>query len=148
MRLGMNDIRIEYEDLGFAAIWPMRAERIQNAVFAARGHRREMVTTLEIAIAERLRKEGLSARVIGREKHLYGIYLKMREKRRSFNEIMDIYGFRVVVDSVDACYRRTGNCAQSLQADSGQVQRLYRYPQNQWLSVTAFGTKRPTWGAD
>lgn len=108
MRLGMNDIRIEYEDLGFAAIWPMRAERIQNAVFAARGHRREMVTTLEIAIAERLRKEGLSARVIGREKHLYGIYLKMREKRRSFNEIMDIYGFRVVVDSVDACYRALG----------------------------------------
>lgn len=108
MRLGMNDIRIEYEDLGFAAIWPMRAERIQNAVFAARGHRREMVTTLEIAIAERLRKEGLNARVIGREKHLYGIYLKMREKRRSFNEIMDIYGFRVVVDSVDACYRALG----------------------------------------
>ncbi len=108
MRLGMNDIRIEYEELGFAAIWPMRAERIRNAVLAARGHRREMVSTLEVAIAERLRHEGLNARVIGREKHLYGIYLKMREKRRSFNEIMDIYGFRVVVDNVDACYRALG----------------------------------------
>ncbi|MEO6698130.1 MAG: bifunctional (p)ppGpp synthetase/guanosine-3',5'-bis(diphosphate) 3'-pyrophosphohydrolase [Paraperlucidibaca sp.] len=108
MRLGMNDIRIEYEELGFHAIWPMRAERIQHAVMAARGHRREMVISLEVAISERLAREGLSARVEGREKHLYSIYQKMREKRRSFSEIMDVYGFRVVVDSVDACYRGLG----------------------------------------
>ena len=108
MRLGMNDIRIEYEELGFEAIWPMRAGRIRQAVLAARGNRREMVTTLETAISERFAREGLHARVEGREKHLYSIYQKMREKRRSFSEIMDVYGFRVIVDSVDACYRALG----------------------------------------
>ena len=108
MRLGMNDIRIEYEELGFEAIWPMRAGRIRQAVLAARGNRREMVTTLETAISERFAREGLHARVEGREKHLYSIYQKMREKRRSFSEIMDVYGFRVIVDNVDACYRALG----------------------------------------
>lgn len=108
MRLGMNDIRIEYEELGFQAIWPMRAERIRGAVLAARGNRKEMVTTLEAALSERLRSEGLSARVEGREKHLYSIYEKMREKQRNFAEIMDVYGFRVVVENVDACYRALG----------------------------------------
>lgn len=108
MRLGMNDIRIEYEELGFHAIWPMRAERIEHAVMAARGHRREMVISLEVAISERLASEGIHARVEGREKHLYSIYQKMREKRRSFSEIMDVYGFRVIVESVDFCYRSLG----------------------------------------
>lgn len=108
MRLGMNDIRIEYEELGFHAIWPMRAERIEHAVMAARGHRREMVISLEVAISERLAREGIKARVEGREKHLYSIYQKMREKRRSFSEIMDVYGFRVIVESVDSCYRSLG----------------------------------------
>ncbi len=108
MRLGMNDIRIEYEELGFQAIWPMRAERIRGAVLAARGHRKEMVVTLEAALSERLSSEGLTARVEGREKHLYSIYEKMRDKRRNFAEIMDVYGFRVVVENVDACYRALG----------------------------------------
>ena len=108
MRLGMNDIRIEYEELGFQAIWPMRAERIRGAVLAARGNRKEMVFTLEAALSERLNSEGLTARVEGREKHLYSIYEKMRDKRRSFSEIMDVYGFRVVVENVDACYRALG----------------------------------------
>jgi RelA/SpoT family (p)ppGpp synthetase len=108
MRLGMNDIRIEYEELGFQAIWPMRAERIRGAVLAARGHRKEMVVTLEAALSERLKSEGLTARVEGREKHLYSIYEKMRDKRRNFAEIMDVYGFRVIVENVDACYRALG----------------------------------------
>lgn len=108
MRLGMNDIRIEYEELGFQAIWPMRARRIKQAVMSARGHRREMVTTIESALDERLSKEGLKSRVEGREKHLYSIYQKMREKQRSFSEIMDVYGFRVIVENVDACYRALG----------------------------------------
>ncbi len=108
LRLGMNDIRLEFEELGFEAIWPMRAERIRHAVLAARGHRKEMVLSLEAALGERLGNEGLKARVSGREKHLYSIYQKMREKQRSFSEIMDVYGFRVIVDNVDACYRALG----------------------------------------
>jgi guanosine-3',5'-bis(diphosphate) 3'-pyrophosphohydrolase len=137
MRLGMNDIRIEYEELGFHAIWPMRAERIEHAVMAARGHRREMVISLEVAISERLAREGIQARVEGREKHLFSIYQKMREKRRSFSEIMDVYGFRVIVESVDSCYRSLG-----------MMHNLYRHPQNQWLPITAHGAERPARRSD
>ena len=107
-RLGMNDVRVELEDLCFIALFPMRAPRIQKAVKVAKGNRKEVLGTIRMALEQRLRQEGLSARVIGREKHLYSIYEKMKEKHKSFAEIMDVYGFRVIVDSVDACYRALG----------------------------------------
>ena len=107
-RLGMYNMRVEYEDLGFNAIYPMRARRIANAVKAARGHRKEVLSTLKSSIENCLEQEGIEARVIGREKHLYSIYLKMKEQRKSFHEIMDVYGFRIVVDKVDTCYRVLG----------------------------------------
>ena len=107
-RLGMNDIRVEFEDLGFFALFPMRAPLIQKAVRAARGNRKEMVGIIREALESRLAQEGLQARVIGREKHLYSIYQKMREKKKSFDEIMDMYGFRVIVENVDGCYRALG----------------------------------------
>jgi RelA/SpoT family (p)ppGpp synthetase len=112
-RLGMNDFRIEFEDLGFNALYPLRARMIQKAVKSARGNRKEMLTTISESLDERLRAEGLSARVVGREKHLYSIYQKMKEKRKAFSEIMDVYGFRVIVDSVDTCYRALG-CVHNL----------------------------------
>lgn len=108
MRLGMQDLRIEYEELGFKAIWPMRAERIERAVRSARGTRQEIIRSLEQAIRDRFAQENVHVSVVGRQKHLYSIYSKMREKRRSFSEIMDVYGFRIVVDNVDACYRALG----------------------------------------
>jgi len=107
-RLGMNDIRVEFEDLGFYALYPMRAPLIRKAVRAARGNRKEMLTTIKESLEARLAEEGLSGRVIGREKHLYSIYQKMREKRKSFSEIMDVYGFRLITENVDACYRALG----------------------------------------
>lgn len=107
-RLGMNDIRVEFEDLGFNALFPMRAPLIKKAVMAARGNRKEMLTTIKEALEKRLAEEGLKVRVSGREKHLYSIYQKMREKRKSFAEIMDVYGFRLITENVDACYRALG----------------------------------------
>lgn len=107
-RLGMNDFRIEFEDLGFYALFPMRAPLIKKAVMAARGNRKEMLQTIQAAIEKRLVEEGLKARVFGREKHLYSIYEKMVEKKKSFVEIMDVYGFRVITESVDDCYRALG----------------------------------------
>jgi RelA/SpoT family (p)ppGpp synthetase len=107
-RLGMNDFRVEFEDLGFHALYPMRAPLIRKAVKAARGNRKEMLATIKEALDKRLAEEGVKAHVIGREKHLYSIYQKMREKRKSFDEIMDVYGFRVVTENVDACYRALG----------------------------------------
>ncbi len=107
-RLGMNNIRVEFEDLGFTALHPMRARRIHAAVRKARGNRKELVTQIQRKIETRLREEQIPARVLGREKHLYSIYQKMRAKGRSFSEIMDVFAFRIVVDSVDSCYRVLG----------------------------------------
>jgi GTP diphosphokinase / guanosine-3',5'-bis(diphosphate) 3'-diphosphatase len=107
-RLGMHSMRIEFEDLGFKAMHPMRSERIRAAVKRARGNRKEIVNKIEESITHCLAREGMEGEVMGREKHLYGIYQKMRGKRRAFNEIMDVYAFRIVVDKVDTCYRVLG----------------------------------------
>jgi GTP diphosphokinase / guanosine-3',5'-bis(diphosphate) 3'-diphosphatase len=113
MRLGMNNVRMEFEDLGFSAMYPMRASRIDAALRNARGHRKELVDKIRHQIESTLAQEGHEVEVIGREKHLYSIYKKMKSKKKSFAEIMDIYAFRIIVDSVDTCYRVLG-CVHSL----------------------------------
>lgn len=107
-RLGMNTVRIEFEDLGFTALYPMRARRIEAAVRAARGNRNEILHQVKKALESRLESDGVNSRVLGREKHLYSIYEKMRTKRKSFSEIMDVYAFRIIVEDVDTCYRVLG----------------------------------------
>ena len=107
-RLGLNAMRLELEDLGFGALYPDRYRVLADAVKRARGNRREIVNKIESAIQERLDQEHLSCRVVGREKHLYSIYQKMRAKGLSFNEVLDVYAFRIIVDQVDACYRVLG----------------------------------------
>ncbi|HEY5718830.1 MAG TPA: bifunctional GTP diphosphokinase/guanosine-3',5'-bis pyrophosphate 3'-pyrophosphohydrolase, partial [Gammaproteobacteria bacterium] len=107
-RLGMNAIRLELEDLGFAALYPMRYRVIQEAVRKARGNRREIMEKIETALKNRLRQEQLNARVVGREKHLYSIYQKMTEKGLSLAEVLDVYAIRIVVDEVETCYRVLG----------------------------------------
>jgi RelA/SpoT family (p)ppGpp synthetase len=108
MRLGMNAVRMEFEDLGLQALYPMRARRIEAAMRKARGNRTELVEKIRHQLETTLHQEGHDAEVIGREKHLYSIYSKMRSKKKSFSEIMDIYAFRIIVDSVDTCYRVLG----------------------------------------
>ncbi|HSX90303.1 MAG TPA: RelA/SpoT family protein, partial [Pseudomonas sp.] len=90
------------------AMHPMRSEHIRAAVKRARGNRKEIVNKIEESLTHCLAREGLEGEVLGREKHIYGIYQKMRGKRRAFNEIMDVYGFRIIVDKVDTCYRVLG----------------------------------------
>lgn len=107
-RLGMNDFRMEYEDLGFSVLYPMRAKRISEAVKRARGNRKELMSNLEERIKEAFERAQLTCRLIGREKHLYSIYQKMRSQRKSFGQIMDVFGFRIIVNSVDDCYRALG----------------------------------------
>ncbi|MBE9538611.1 MAG: bifunctional GTP diphosphokinase/guanosine-3',5'-bis pyrophosphate 3'-pyrophosphohydrolase [Proteobacteria bacterium] len=109
MRLGMNNVRMEFEDLGFAALYPMRARRIDAALRKARGHRNELVEKIGHQIETTLEQEGHHVEIVGRQKHLYSIYKKMKSKRKSFSEIMDIYAFRIIVDSVDTCYRVLGS---------------------------------------
>lgn len=107
-RLGMNTIRVEFEELGFQALHPMRSDRVHAAVMASRGNRKEILEKVRNVIENHLNQEQLNARVYGREKHLYSIYQKMRTKRKSFSEIMDVYAYRIIVDSVDTCYRVLG----------------------------------------
>ncbi|MGB0205326.1 MAG: bifunctional GTP diphosphokinase/guanosine-3',5'-bis pyrophosphate 3'-pyrophosphohydrolase [Neptuniibacter sp.] len=107
-RLGMRDIQVELEDLAFQAHFPMRSKHIRRAVVQARGQRKDVISSIQETIEKRLHKEGLKGQVTGREKHLYSIYSKMKAQRKSFSEIMDVFAFRIVTESVDDCYRALG----------------------------------------
>lgn len=107
-RLGLHEVFREFEDLCFAGLHPSRHQVLQRALLAARGNRKEVVTRLENAVREHLPRFGVEADVTGREKSLYSIYLKMREKRLSFAEVLDIYGFRILVDTPSDCYLALG----------------------------------------
>ena len=107
-RLGLNAVRLELEELGFSALYPMRHRILAEQVRKARGHRKEIIDKIRNALRRRLRQEKIPAQIIGREKHLYGIYQKMRANGLSFNEVYDVYAFRIIVDSVNTCYRVVG----------------------------------------
>ncbi|HWP95185.1 MAG TPA: bifunctional GTP diphosphokinase/guanosine-3',5'-bis pyrophosphate 3'-pyrophosphohydrolase [Gammaproteobacteria bacterium] len=107
-RLGMNTIKLELEDLGFKALYPRRYEVLERRLKKARGNQREVVQTITATIGRALEQEGIRADVRGREKHLYSIYTKMRSKKLSLNEVLDVYGIRITVDKVDTCYRVLG----------------------------------------
>lgn len=107
-RLGIHDIKNELEDLGFQALYPMRYRALKSEVAKARGNRKEVISNIQGEIESRLEDAGIQAQVSGREKHLYSIYKKMLNKELMFNEVMDIYAFRIVVDSMDTCYRVLG----------------------------------------
>ncbi|WP_434983730.1 RelA/SpoT family protein [Vreelandella zhaodongensis] len=107
-RLGINTIRVELEDLSFQAIHPMRAERIKRAVASARGNRRSAMREIQSSLQQSLDDEGLKGTVIGRQKHLLSIYKKMRDQRKPFAEIMDVFGFRIITEDVASCYRILG----------------------------------------
>lgn len=107
-RLGLNEIYQELEDLSFKYLHPMRYNAIANAVKAARGNRKEVVSKILESIKHQLAGMKIEADVSGREKHLYSIYKKMSGKTTSFSQIYDIYGFRVVVKDLASCYSALG----------------------------------------
>jgi GTP pyrophosphokinase len=107
-RLGLNNIYHELEELSFHYLFPTRYRVLSKATKAARGNRREVVTKILDAIKQRLKLAGLDAEVTGREKQLYSIYKKMAEKHLTFSEVLDIYGFRVIVKDVPSCYIALG----------------------------------------
>ena len=108
-RLGMHNLCTELEELGFEALYPLRADRLRRAVDTARRTRHkalmdEITTSFEAA----LRRDGIDAQVRGREKTLYSIYKKMKTQRKPFEDIVDVFGFRIIVSQVDDCYRTLG----------------------------------------
>jgi guanosine-3',5'-bis(diphosphate) 3'-pyrophosphohydrolase len=107
-RIGIHEIKNELEDLGFKALYPMRYRALSSAVKQARGNRKEIVERIRQEIIQRLDENRIYCDVAGRQKHLYSIYRKMKNKELIFNDVMDIFAFRIVVDSMDTCYRSLG----------------------------------------
>jgi GTP diphosphokinase / guanosine-3',5'-bis(diphosphate) 3'-diphosphatase len=107
-RLGLNLVYRELQDLSFRHSSPFRYATLDKAIKKARGNRKEMVVKILDAARMTLSKSGLEAELRGREKTLYSIYMKMRQKHLSFSQVLDVYAFRVTVKSIDECYRALG----------------------------------------
>ena len=108
LRLGINSIRLELEELGFATLYPLRYKILDEQINKARGHRKEVISKIRTALKRRMRQEKIPGQIFGREKHLHGIYKKMRDQNLSFSDVYDVYAFRIIVDDVDTCYRTVG----------------------------------------
>ncbi len=107
-RLGLNNIYRELQELSFSHLYPLRHRTISKALRAARGNLRELVSKNLSSVKDSLAKAGITTGVYGREKTLYGIYRKMRNKQLSFSQVLDVYGFRVVVENFESCYVALG----------------------------------------
>jgi len=107
-RLGLNDIYRELQDLSFKHLHPNRYAVLSKALKVARGNRREVVSKILDAIRQRLAESNIQADVTGREKNIYSIYKKMQSKSLAFAEVLDIYGFRVLVNDFASCYVALG----------------------------------------
>ncbi|MGV3593556.1 MAG: RelA/SpoT family protein, partial [Gammaproteobacteria bacterium] len=141
-RLGMHQIRVEFEELSFHMLYPMRAPLIEAAVKSVSGHRKELVSQVNSALVACLQREGLPGRVVGREKHLFSIYQKMKQKGKSFREITDVFAFRIITDQVDTCYRILGAVHSLYKPVPGKFKDYIAIPKvngYQSLHTTLFG---------
>ncbi len=107
-RLGIYVIRHELEDLVLQAIHPLRYRVLEHAINKSSGHRKELIDKINQALGARLVDMSIEAQTVSRKKHLFSVYNKMRDKRLPFSKILDMYALRVLVDSVDDCYRVLG----------------------------------------
>ena len=107
-RLGMNAIRIELENLSLQGLYPRRYAVLDKCLRRRNDRRALVVGKVNRSLEQRFRQEGMNVRVSGREKHLYGIYQKMRERRMRFNEIDDVHALRVITASARDCYVALG----------------------------------------
>ena len=109
LRIGMQDIRSELEDLAFRCIHPLRATMLESAIKKSSGGRKKIVAKIRKELKKHLKSNEIEdVSVKGREKNIYSIYRKIKSKHKPFSEILDVYGFRILVDSVDDCYRSLG----------------------------------------
>ena len=108
IRIGMQNIRIELEDLAFKCIHPMRARILESAVQQTVGGRKKIISKLRKQFKYHLKNNDITATVKGRQKSLSSIYAKIKNKKKPFSEILDVYAFRVIVRSVDDVYKALG----------------------------------------
>ncbi len=107
-RLGINRLKVQLEDLGFKHLYPFRYRVLENTLKKSKGSQRQIVKRISEEFVNAMAGEDITGEVIGRQKHLYGIYKKMAEKKRLLSDIVDVYGFRIVVDDVNTCYQTLG----------------------------------------
>ena len=144
-RLGINSIRVELEDLGFAALHPLRYRVLKERVRQQLGSRRELLDSVRDEIGASLAEVGINAQITARQKHLWSIYQKMRTKRAGFEDLFDVYGFRVVVGDVDTCYRVLGQCHGRYKPLPGRIKDYIAIPKAngyQSLHTTLLGPRR------
>ena len=143
-RLGINRFKVELEDLGFRYLYPYRYRVLDSALKKAKGSQRQIVKRIADEMQASLADEGIAAEVVGREKHLYSIYKKMAEKKRSLAEVADVYGFRIIVDNVTACYQVLGLVHSLYKPMPGRFKDYIAIPRingYQSLHTTLFGPK-------
>ena len=141
-RLGMYELRSELHELAYRAMYPMRIERIERAVQNVSGNRKKIVSEILESLEGALEKSAIKARVEGREKAANSIYRKMRDQSKSFSDIMDVYAFRIVTDSVDDCYRTLGIVHNLYKPRPGRFKDYIAIPKAngyQSLHTTLFG---------
>lgn len=141
-RLGINAVKTELEDLGFRYAYPFRYRVLDKAVRRAEGNQRQFLKRISERLEKALDSAGVKATVTGRKKHLYSIYRKMTSKKHPLGDITDVFGFRVVVDSVDACYRTLGTVHQLYKPMPGRFKDYIAIPRMngyQSLHTSLFG---------
>src|SRR3546814_2323008 len=127
-RLGLNALFRELQDLCFQAIHPNRYQVLHKAMLAARGNRREVLGKITEAVATALPAAGIEAAVTGREKSLYSIHTKMVEQKKSLSDVLDIYGFRVIVHTLPECYLALGTLHQLYRPVPGKFKDYIAIP--------------------
>jgi GTP diphosphokinase / guanosine-3',5'-bis(diphosphate) 3'-diphosphatase len=141
-RLGLYNMKLELEDLGFEALYPHRYQVLARALRKARGNQKEFLRKIEQQLNGALVKNEIHARVETREKHLYSIYKKMLRKRASLAEIVDVYGLRLIADKPDTCYRALGAVHSVFKPMPGRFKDYIAIPRvngYQSLHTTLFG---------
>lgn len=127
-RLGLNALYRELQDRCFKAIYPNRYEVLRKALLSARGNRREMLSKIHRTIKSALPAAGIEADIVGREKSLYSIFRKMVEQKKSFSEVLDIYGFRIIVHTLPECYLALGTLHQLYRPVPGKFKDYIAIP--------------------
>jgi GTP diphosphokinase / guanosine-3',5'-bis(diphosphate) 3'-diphosphatase len=141
-RLGLYNMKLELEDLGFKALYPRRYQVLERTLRRARGNQKEFLKKIEQQLKAALLKSDIQAEVETREKHLYSIYKKMHRKRSLLNEIVDVYGIRIIVDKPDTCYRAVGVVHSVFKPMPGRFKDYIAIPRvngYQSLHTTLFG---------
>jgi RelA/SpoT family (p)ppGpp synthetase len=143
-RLGINSLKIRLEDLGFMHLHPFRYRVLEKALKKSKGNQRQILNRISASLQKVLDEEGIEGEIYGREKHLYSIYRKMAEKRRSLSDVVDVYGFRIIVDDVNTCYQTLGLVHQLFKPMPGRFKDYIAIPRingYQSLHTTLFGPK-------